>query len=95
MPRPRTFEEVVAAHDPADKVRIERGEFFIDPSVNPFHGEVSLNEDRDVKGDWRTSISTTMAAAMSRSSPVLRRRGGRAIISPRLSLVIYVSNVQQ
>jgi hypothetical protein len=53
MPRPRTFEEVVAAHDPADKVRIERGEFFIDPSVNPFHGEVSLNEDRDVKGDWR------------------------------------------
>jgi len=53
MPRPRTFEEVVAAHDPADKVRIKRGECFIDPSVNPFHGEVSLNEDRDVKGDWR------------------------------------------
>jgi hypothetical protein len=30
-----------------------RGDRFVDPSVNAFHGEVSVNEDRTGTGDWR------------------------------------------
>ena len=52
-PRPRTFEEVVAAQDLTDSARLERGEHFTDPLVNPFHGEVSVNEDRHASGEWR------------------------------------------
>ena len=52
-PRPRTFEEVVAAQDPTEMARLERGEHFTDPSVSAFHGEVSVNEDRHGSGDWR------------------------------------------
>ena len=52
-PRPRTFEEVVAAQDPTEMARLERREHFTDPSVNPFHGEVSINEDRHGSGEWR------------------------------------------
>src|SRR3954451_11585752 len=51
--RPRTFEEVVAAQDPAETARLERGDRFVDPSVNAFHGEVSVNEDRYGTGEWR------------------------------------------
>jgi hypothetical protein len=35
-PWPRTFK----------KSWLERGDRFVDPSVNAFHGEVSVNEDR-------------------------------------------------
>jgi hypothetical protein len=52
-PRPRTFKEVVAAQDPAETARLERGDRFVDPSVNAFHGEVSVNEDRSGTGEWR------------------------------------------
>jgi hypothetical protein len=31
---PRTFKEVVAAQDPTEMVRPERGDRFLDPSVN-------------------------------------------------------------
>jgi hypothetical protein len=51
--RPRTFKEVVAAQDPAEMARLERGGRFVDPSVNAFHGEVSVNEDRFGTGEWR------------------------------------------
>jgi hypothetical protein len=51
--RPRTFKEVVAAQDPAEMARLERGDRFVDPSVNVFHGEVSVNEDRFGTGEWR------------------------------------------
>src|SRR3954451_7000970 len=51
--RPRTFEEVVAAQDPAETARLERGDRFVDLSVNAFHGEVSVNEDRFGTGEWR------------------------------------------
>ena len=47
--RPRTFKEVVAAQE----ARPERGDRFLDPSVNAFHGEVSVNEDRSGTGEWR------------------------------------------
>jgi hypothetical protein len=40
--RPRTFKEVVAAQDPRVMARLERGDHFVDPSVNAFHGEVSV-----------------------------------------------------
>ena len=50
---PRSFEEVVAAQDPTEKARPERGEHFTDPSVSPFHGEVSVNEDPHGSGEWR------------------------------------------
>ena len=33
--------------------RLERGEHFTDPSVSPFHGGVSVNEDRHGSGEWR------------------------------------------
>jgi hypothetical protein len=52
-PRPKTFEEVVTAQDPTEMARFERGEHFTDPSVSPFHGEVSVNEDRHGSGEWR------------------------------------------
>jgi hypothetical protein len=51
--RPRTFEDVVAAQDPTEMAHLERGEHFTDPSVSPFHGEVSVNEDRHGSGEWR------------------------------------------
>jgi hypothetical protein len=51
--RPRTFEEVVAAQDPTKMASLTRGDHFVDPSVNAFHGEVSVNEDRLGMGDWR------------------------------------------
>ena len=47
---PRTFKEIVAAQEPTEMARFDR---FVDPSVNPFHGEVSVNEDRSGTGEWR------------------------------------------
>jgi hypothetical protein len=52
--KPRTFEEVVAATDPAVRERIERAEIYSDPAVeNDFHADVILMEDRDGNGEWR------------------------------------------
>ena len=48
-PGPRSFEEVVATR----KAPVQRGECFVDCSVNSFHGEVSVAEDRDCTGEWR------------------------------------------
>jgi hypothetical protein len=50
---PRTFKGVVAAQDPSEMARLKRGDSFVDPSVNAFHGEVSVNEDRSGTGEWR------------------------------------------
>ena len=80
----RTFEEVVAAQDPAEMAGLERGEHFTDPSIGPFHGEMSVSEDRYGSGEWRVVyFDDVTAAATSRSLPVLRPRGGRAITSHR------------
>ena len=43
----------MAAQDPTEMARLERGDRFVDPSVNAFHGEVSVNEDRSGTGEWR------------------------------------------
>jgi hypothetical protein len=52
--KPRSFREVVAAQDLAERARMERGESFEDVTVgNPFHREVSVIEDRDGTGEWR------------------------------------------
>jgi hypothetical protein len=52
--KPRSFREVVAPQDPAERARMERGESFEDVTVgNPFHREVSVIEDRDGTGEWR------------------------------------------
>jgi hypothetical protein len=32
---------------------LERGDCFVDPSVDAFHGEVSVNKDRSGTGEWR------------------------------------------
>jgi hypothetical protein len=41
-PRPRTFKDVVAAEDPAERARMENGKGFEDVMVsNAFHREVS------------------------------------------------------
>ena len=53
-PRPRTFEEVIAAEDPAERARMENGESFDDVTVSSaFHREVSVHEDRYGTGEWR------------------------------------------
>ena len=36
-----------------EMARLEREDCFLDSSVNAFHGEVSVNEDRSGTGDWR------------------------------------------
>jgi hypothetical protein len=46
--RPRTFAEVVAAEDPADRERLERAEHLMDPLR-----EVTIIEDQARNGDWR------------------------------------------
>jgi hypothetical protein len=52
--KPRSFKEVVAAQDPAERARMENGETFNDVMVrSPFHQEVSVQEDRDGTGEWR------------------------------------------
>jgi hypothetical protein len=33
--------------------RLARGDRYVDPSINAFHGEVSVNEDRFGTGEWR------------------------------------------
>jgi hypothetical protein len=85
--RPRTFEEVVAAQDPTKMASLTRGDRFVDPSVNAFHGRC-----RSARGSGASSISTMTGAATLRSSQVLRPRGGRATISSHSSLVAFVSN---
>jgi len=50
-PNPRTFEELVAAQGSMEMAPAE--EWFVDPTINSFHAEVSVNEDRDGTGGWR------------------------------------------
>jgi hypothetical protein len=50
--RPRSFDEVIAAFDPAEQARIERIETFFDPSVDSDEAEVSVGEDRDHPDEW-------------------------------------------
>jgi hypothetical protein len=52
-PRPRAFKAVVAAQNPTEMACLERGDCFVDPSVDAFHGEVSVNKDRSGTGEWR------------------------------------------
>jgi hypothetical protein len=50
--KPRSFKEVVAAQDPAERARLANRESFDDVTVaNPFHREVSVIEDRDGTGE--------------------------------------------
>jgi hypothetical protein len=51
--RPRTFDEIIAALNPAERARIERIETFSDPNAPNGEGEISLAEDRDQPGEWR------------------------------------------
>jgi hypothetical protein len=52
--RPRTFAELVAAMNPAERARLERAEHYDDHTVkHDFHARVWLLEDRDAPGDWR------------------------------------------
>ena len=62
--------------------RLERGEHFTDPSVSPFHGEVSVNEDRHGSGEWRVeyfdddggSYVTIFAGPASEARAITSRR---------------------
>jgi hypothetical protein len=52
--KPRTFKEVAAAQDPAERAWTEKRQTFTDVLVhNPSHQEVSVQEDRDGTGEWR------------------------------------------
>ena len=50
-PKPRTFEDIVAAEGSLEMAPGE--ERFVDPTINSFHAEVSVHEDRDGTGEWR------------------------------------------
>jgi hypothetical protein len=51
--QPRTFKEVVAAQDPAERARMENGQSFEDVTVSSgFYRDVSVYEDRDGTGEW-------------------------------------------
>ena len=51
---PRTFEEVVAAQDPAERKQRKRDEHYRDRAVEQdFHADVWLVEDRNASGIWR------------------------------------------
>ena len=50
-PKPRTFEDIVAAEGSLEMAPGE--ERFVDPIINSFHAEVSVHEDRDGTGEWR------------------------------------------
>ena len=65
--RPRTFNEVVAAQDPTEMARLERGDHFVDPSVNAFHGGGVGQRDRSGTGEWRVITSTMTGAATRRA----------------------------
>jgi len=51
--RPRSFDEVIAALDPAERARLGRIETFFDPNVDSDEAEVRIGEDRDQPGEWR------------------------------------------
>jgi hypothetical protein len=54
--RPRTFEEVVAATDPEEIARLDRGAKYDDRAVgNSDHREVCVHEDRYGSGEWLVS----------------------------------------
>jgi hypothetical protein len=50
--KPRSFKEVVAAQDPAERARLANSESFEDVS-SPFHQQVTVIEDSDSTGEWR------------------------------------------
>jgi len=51
--KPRSFDELVAAEDPAARERRERGDTFKDAGVeNDFHADVNVQEDREHPGEW-------------------------------------------
>jgi hypothetical protein len=88
--RPRTFKEVVAAEDAAERARRVKGESFEDVTVSSsYHREVSVQEVATAQGSGVSSISTRTAAATSPYLPVLKLRSGRAIISRRSDLDAY------
>jgi hypothetical protein len=52
--KPRTFAELVAAMDPDERARLERGEKYDDPAVTDTGlRNVTVFEDRDGSGEWR------------------------------------------
>ena len=52
--RPKTFAELVAAMNPAERARLDRAEHYVDRAVkNDLHAQVWLLEDRYAPGDWR------------------------------------------
>jgi hypothetical protein len=56
--RPRTFEEVVAATDPEEIARLDRGEKYLDHAVrDPYKREVAVFEDRYSNGEWRVEYN--------------------------------------
>jgi hypothetical protein len=51
--QPRTFKEIVAAQDSAERARMENGQSFEDVTVSSgFHRDVSVYEDCDGTGEW-------------------------------------------
>jgi hypothetical protein len=53
--RPRTFREVIAAEDPAERERMERAETFKDASIDrdDFRAAATVVEHRGGNGEWR------------------------------------------
>jgi hypothetical protein len=52
--KPRMFEEVGVAQDPADRARLANSESFADVTVSsPFHRQVTVIEDCEDTAEWR------------------------------------------
>ena len=86
-------QEVVAAQDPTEMARLERGgDRFVDPWSMPSMGRCRSTRIAPARASGVSSISTMTGAATLRSLPVLRPKGGRATISSHSSLVVLASN---
>ena len=75
--KPRSFKEVVATQNPAERERIATAEAFKDVLVrNPFQQDVTVVEDRDGTGEWRVEYFDDDGACYVRvfSGPQAERR---------------------
>jgi hypothetical protein len=88
--KPRSFKEVVAARDPAERARLANRESFDDVTVaNPFHREVSVIEDRDGTGEWRVEYFDDDGACYVTVFAGPKPRSGHGTISMRSRLDGY------
>jgi hypothetical protein len=83
--RPRTFEELLASENPAERERWERAETFTDAraEADDFHASVTVIEDQSRNGEWRVEHSDDRGGCYVTIFAGPRPNGGRETISTR------------